>query len=246
MKDKEIAFLDHFKELRRRVIYSVIATLLSFIVGMIYADDIILYFKKIHAVEDWNVFSPFEAINIFIKVALLVSLLISFPIILYNIWAFVSPGLRSNERKLSFIYIPFATILLIIGLLFSYFVIFPLANYFTTMYVNMLELEQTYGVVNYFKYLLNIIIPASLLFELPIILMFLTNLRIITPVWLKKMRKISYVLLFFISSLITPPDLISAIIVTIPYILLFELSILLSDIIYRKINNISTSKDAGA
>jgi len=170
----------------------------------------------------------------YMSFALVVGLIVTLPFSLYQLWAFLKPGLRPEEQKASLIFIPFAFLLFLLGLAFGYFVVFQMAFLFTSGIAGKLELKETYGIAQYFSFMFNILIPIALVFELPIVVMFLTKLRILNPKRLHKIRRYAYMILVVIAAVITPPDAISAIIVAIPMIVLYEFSVMLSGVIYRK------------
>ncbi len=236
MLGKDLPVMEHIGELRKRVLWIALFFVLAMIVGLVVGIPIINYLTSVEPVKDLalNAFSPWDGIRIYMQVAVYVSVVISLPFILFQVWLFVKPGLRKEEQKASLLYIPFAVLLFLIGLSFAYFLVFPMAFYFTGVLTRNLGLIQTYGLAQYFTFMFNILLPISLIFELPIVVMFLTKLRILNPTRLNRMRRYAYMVLLIISALITPPDLISAIIVSIPMIILYEISLLLSRSIYRK------------
>lgn len=103
-----------------------------------------------------------------------------------------------------------------------------------------MELEETYGIAQYFSFMFNIVIPCALMFELPIVIAFLTALRLVTPTLLRKWRRYGYMLLVVLSTLVAPPDLLSNLFILVPFLLLFELSILLSAAIHKRWNSRNT------
>lgn len=233
---KDVPIMEHIGELRKRVLWSALFFVLAMIGGLIVAIPIIHYLTSVEPVKgmELNAFSPWDGIRIYMQVAVYVSFALSLPFILFQVWLFVKPGLREGEQKASLLYIPGAVLLFFIGLSFAYFVVFPMAFYFTGVMTRNLGLVQTYGLAQYFTFMFNIILPVSLMFELPIVVMFLTKLRILNPMRLNRMRRYAYIVLLIISALITPPDLISALIVCIPMIILYEISLLLSRSIFRR------------
>ncbi len=233
---KQMPIMEHIGELRKRVLWSALFFVLSLFIGLAVGMPIIKYLMSVEPVKgmDLNAFSPWDAIRIYMQVAVYVSFVLSLPFFLVQLWMFVRPGLREHERKASLLYIPGAVILFLLGLAFGYFVVFPMAFYFTNLLTNGLGLSETYGLANYFSFMFNILIPLSILFELPVVVLFLTKLRLLTPKRMKALRRYAYVILLIIGALITPPDLISALIVSVPMILLYEFSILLSHSVYRK------------
>jgi sec-independent protein translocase protein TatC len=233
---KSMPMVEHIGELRKRVLWSALFFVLAMVAGLVVAIPIIQYLTNVEPVKDLelNAFSPWDGIRIYMQVAVYVSFALSLPFILFQVWLFVKPGLRQTEQKASLLYIPGAVILFLAGLSFAYFVVFPLAFFFTGVMARNLGLTQTYGLAQYFTFMFNILLPISLLFELPVVVMFLTKLRILNPMRLRRLRRYAYVVLLVTSALITPPDLISALIVSIPMILLYEISLLLSRSIFRR------------
>lgn len=205
-------------------------------IGLTFARQIYLYFMSLPPADTiaLNVFNPWDAIKIYMNFAVLISLIPTIPYAMAQLWAFLKPGLREREQKASLAYIPFAFLLFIFGIFFAYFVVFQNVFHFTTEISASMQLTETYGVSQYFSFMFNLLIPISVLFELPVLVMFLTNLRILNPERLKKGRRYAYLLLTIIATVITPPDFVSAILVGIPLILLYEFSAFLSAVIYKR------------
>ncbi|MCD9020627.1 twin-arginine translocase subunit TatC [Cohnella silvisoli] len=233
---KEATLLNHMRELRRRLLWIVIALFVSVVGGMFVTKPVILFIKSEPLIHDLalNVFSPSDAIGIWLKIGFIIGFTAALPFTMYQLWLFVRPGLHPNERRAAIRYIPYATLMFATGLVFAYYIVFPMAFTFTSGITKELGFQETYGISQYFSFLINIVFPVSLLFELPILIMFLTRLKLISPKLLGKFRKFAYLLLIIVATVITPPDLISDILVAIPLLLLFELSVLLSKIVYRK------------
>ncbi|RCX20500.1 sec-independent protein translocase protein TatC [Fontibacillus phaseoli] len=228
---------DHLSELRRRLFY-VLSVFVLVLVAAFFVVDPIYHYLTVNALSgvriELNAFSFWDGVGVYMKIAMVVALGITLPFTLYQVWAFVSPGLKPAEQKATLKYIPFVFICFLAGLAFGYFVVFPLAMSFTGSLNKQLGLIETYGMADYFKFLLNIVLPISLLFELPLVILFLTQLRILNPIRLKKMRRVAYFILVVISVMITPADFFSAFLVLIPLVLLYELSVMLSKRVYKK------------
>ncbi|MBU5443437.1 twin-arginine translocase subunit TatC [Paenibacillus sp. MSJ-34] len=235
-REDAMSLFEHLGELRRRIIYILVVLVVMMVGGLLVAEPIFSYIISTKEASQitLHAFSLWDAIGYYMKIAFVVALVVTLPFTLYQLWAFVSPGLREVERKATLRYIPFVFVMFVIGLAFAYFVVFPLAFNFTTNMTRHLGLQETYGISQYFSFLLNILIPISLLFELPIVIMFLTRIRILNPKRLRKMRRVAYFVLIFIGVTITPPDLVSDSLVAIPLILLYEFSVFLSTAVYRK------------
>ncbi|NHN34252.1 twin-arginine translocase subunit TatC [Paenibacillus agricola] len=238
MMDNEegMSLVEHLGELRKRIIWVLLVLVGGMVIGIIVAQPLITYLISIPPANAFSLkaFSPWDSIKIYMNFALVTGLIITLPFSLYQVWSFLKPGLREEEQKASLIFIPFAFLLFLIGLAFAYFVVFKMAFFFTSEISGRLNLEEMYGISQYFTFMFNIVLPISLIFELPIVIMFLTKLRILNPARLQKLRRYAYMLLVIIAAMITPPDLLSAVIVALPMILLYEFSVLLSGGVYRK------------
>ena len=161
---------------------------------------------------------------------------VAFPYALYQLWRFISPGLKKNERRNSRGFIIIASLLFFIGVLFGYYVITPLSFNFLANYsisdkvINDFDLNSVIAVVR------SSSLAAGLVFELPILVYFLTKIGFVTPQILKKYRKFSLVIVLIISAVITPPDIASQVIVAVPILILYQVSIFISRIVVRNQN----------
>lgn len=237
MQEETATLVEHLAELRKRIIWVLVVLVLAMIGGFFAAKPLIVYLmhtEPASSIVTLNTFSPWDAIRLYMQFSFAVGLAVTLPFALVQMWLFVKPGLTEIERKATLRYIPAAVVLFLAGFAFAYFIVFPMAFYFTTSVTRSLNLTETYGAAQYFSFMFNILIPMSLLFELPVVVMFLTKIRIVNPNRLKKMRRYAYLALVIVATFVTPPDLISDILVAIPLIALYEFSILLSARVYRK------------
>ncbi|AEI39216.1 twin-arginine translocase subunit TatC [Paenibacillus mucilaginosus] len=235
-EEEGMTLVEHLTELRKRIVWVLLVLVLGMVVGLVYAKPLILYLQSIAPIANvnWHTFSPWEPIKLYMNFSLVTGLLIALPFALYQTWAFLKPGLREVEQKASLLYVPFAFFMFLLGLAFGYFVVFKMAFLFTSSISANLQLTETYGAAQYFSFMFNILLPIALVFELPIVVMFLTKIRVLNPLLLKKVRRYAYLALVVIATMITPPDAVSAIVVALPMILLYEFSVFLSATIYRK------------
>jgi sec-independent protein translocase protein TatC len=232
MEDKELNLVDHLDELRKRLIISAVAFIAFFIAGFMYVEEIYSWF-----VRDLDVkliaLGPSDIVWIYFMLATLVAIAGTIPVLALQIWLFVKPALRPVERRISLSYIPALFILFIVGLAFGYLVIFPtVLNFLVELSSDMLVTNFTAD--KYFRFVMNMTLPFGVLFELPVVVMFLTSLGVINPYVLTKIRKYAYFVLIVISVIISPPDFMSDVLVTIPLLVLYEISINLSKIVYRR------------
>ncbi|WEK54965.1 MAG: twin-arginine translocase subunit TatC [Candidatus Cohnella colombiensis] len=228
--------MEHLGELRKRLIYCLIVLVLGLVGGLFGAQPLFDYLVAAAPVENLglHVFSPWDAIGLYVKFAFIISLIAAIPFTLFQLWAFVRPALGVKEQRATLRYIPGALLMFLVGVAFGYFIVFPMAYIFTESVTASMGLSETYGVTQYFSFLFNIVVPISLLFELPLLILFLTRIGILNPFMLQKMRKVAWFLLILIGVMITPPDVISDLLVAIPLVVLYEISVLLSKIAYRK------------
>ncbi|WP_099363765.1 twin-arginine translocase subunit TatC [Fredinandcohnia onubensis] len=236
MNEKEMSVYDHIGELRKRLIYIVVFFFIVALGSFFLAEPVILYLQNAEEAKEltMNAFRMTDPIKIYMQFAFIIALVISSPFLLYQLWAFISPGLYEKERKVTLSYIPLSVILFLIGVSFSYFILFPFVVNFMTRLAERLDINQVIGINEYFQFLLQLTLPFGFLFQLPVIVMFLTRLGIVTPMFLSKIRKFAYFILLVIGGLITPPEIISHLMVTVPLFGLYEISILVSKSAYRK------------
>lgn len=230
--DKEMNLVGHLSELRNRLIVTALFFIIAFIVAFIYVKDIFSFFERdIDFVL--NITSPSDTIWIYLTIAGLAALIITLPILCFQLWLFVKPGLTKIERKVSLSYVPAVFILFILGLAFGYVMFINLILPFL-LSLNDGVFNELFTVNEYFRFMFRVIIPFAILFEIPVITMFLTSIGIITPQFLKKTRKYAYFILLIVGALVTPPDIVLQILVAIPLCVLYEVSIYMSTIVYRK------------
>jgi sec-independent protein translocase protein TatC len=236
MNEDQMTLVEHLRELRKRLIWTLAALVAGMAIGLMFAKRVILFLSQQPPAKgmELHAFSPWEPIRIYMNFGLLIGLLLVLPVALYHLWAFVKPGLRPGEQRAAVMYIPGATLLFLVGLAFAYYVVFPMAFLFGSGISRSVGITETYGMAQYFGFMFNILLPVSFVFELPVIVMFLTKLRLLNPQRLGKLRRYAYMALVIVAAVITPPDALSAIIVFIPMVLLYEFSVLLSRIVYRK------------
>lgn len=162
--------------------------------------------------------------------------IISFPYVLYQLWSFISPGLKSSERKNSRGFLIIASFLFFLGVLFGYYIITPLSINFLANYQISEQISNEFDVSSVIAIVRSSAIASGFVFELPIIIYFLTKIGLVTPTVLKKYRKIALVIVLILSAIITPPDIASQVIVAIPILILYQVSIYISKIVVRNEN----------
>ncbi|QOS98983.1 twin-arginine translocase subunit TatC [Brevibacterium sp. JNUCC-42] len=224
--------IDHLSDMRKRIIIVIASFLLSFIVCFLYVDFIYQFLSN-RSGEKLTILGPTDVLNIYMKLSAWAAVAITIPIAAFQIWKFVTPALTTRERQIALMYVPALFLLFIIGATFAYFVLFPMVYKFVLgLSNNNFQLMITAS--DYFSFMLAFCLPFSVLFELPLVVLFLSHLGIVNPHRLTKLRKPAYFVLSIISISVTPPDIISDILVIVPLIGLYELSIGISRMVYRK------------
>ena len=257
----EMSFLDHLEELRWHLIRSVLAIVIIASIAFVFKDfifDVILFGPKkksfityrwfcslSHTLGQGSSFCleelPFRIqsrtvagqFSAHLWTSVLAGFIISFPYIIYEFWKFVSPGLYEKERKNARGFIFIASLLFFIGVLFGYYIVTPLSINFLGNYSVSSEIFNDFDLSSYIGLLRASVLASGIIFELPIIIYFLTRVGIVSPEFLKKNRKISLVVVLSLSAIITPPDVVSQIIVSIPILILYEVSIVIAKIVTR-------------
>lgn len=257
----EMSFLDHLEELRWHLIRSVLAIVIvasvafvmkDFIFSVIFGPkslDFPTYRFFCNIATFFGITSDFcgEELPFTIQSRLMAGqfsahiwtsiwsgFIIAFPYVLWEVWRFISPGLRETEKKYSRGFIFAASSLFFMGVLFGYYVVAPLS-------INFLGTYQVSDVVNneidlgsYIGTVRAAVIACGIMFELPIIIFFLTKVGLVTPEILKKYRKIALVVVLILSAVITPPDVASQIVVSIPVLILYQVSIYISKMVLKR------------
>jgi sec-independent protein translocase protein TatC len=176
-------------------------------------------------------------VNILIWTCITAGFILSFPYILWEFWKFISPALYEKEKKNARSFIVVSSLLFFIGVVFGYFVIIPMSvNFFATFKVSEVIVNQ-FNIDSYIGMIKTSVLATGLFFELPIIIYFLTKIGLVTPVFLRKYRKIAVIIVLIVSAIVTPPDVVSQIIVSVPMLLIFEASIIISAIVVKRQNN---------
>ncbi len=258
---KEMSFLDHLEELRWHLIRSTLAVVLFGTIAFLAKDfifDVILFGPKKADFPTYRLLCkvaqtigfkdsfcftelPFRIqsrtmagqFSAHLWTSITAGFIIAFPYVLFEFWKFISPGLRTNERKYSRGFIIIASLLFFIGVLFGYYVVTPLSINFLGTYQVSKEVFNDFDLSSYISLVRASALASGLIFELPILIYILTKVGIVTPQMLRKYRKFSLVIVLILSAIITPPDIASQIIVTIPIVILYEISIYISKAVIR-------------
>ncbi|MCD4723961.1 MAG: twin-arginine translocase subunit TatC [Bacteroidales bacterium] len=258
--EREMSFWDHLDELRWHLVRSIVAVVILAIVAFIFKDFIftkiilapirpdflttrlLCGFSEIVGVSALCLDnSGLEIINIRMSgqflthmyISIMAGVIVGFPYILHEIWSFIQPALKPTEKKYSGGTVLVCSILFITGVLFSYFLIVPLTINFLGTYQVSEAVANNVSLSSYISTVVSVSLSVGIVFELPVFVFFLTKVGILTPAYLKKNRKYMLVILLVLSAIITPPDVFSQILVVIPLLGLYELSIAIANRVFK-------------
>nr|WP_246169788.1 twin-arginine translocase subunit TatC [Alkalibaculum sporogenes] len=229
-----MSLIEHLTDLRKCLIIVIIcffiASLISFNFVQFFIDQLI----SLAVGYNFVYISPSELIMQYIKVALLVAIVATSPIILYQIWKFVCPGLKTREKVTMFFAFLSGFVFFCIGLAFSFFIVIPIMLQFFLTIDTTHVIEPMITIANYISFISSNLIIFGAIFEMPIITIVLTQLGLLKPQWLVKSRAIVAVVIFVIGAIITPPDVVSQILVAIPMLILYELSVVVCKLLEHR------------
>jgi sec-independent protein translocase protein TatC len=221
--DDKLPFTDHLDELRHRLIISVVGIGVGFAISYAFSQQILLLLQRPMPARLIFI-APTEAFFVNLKVALYAGVFLSIPLILFQAWKFVAPGLYEHERHYSYPFLLISTTLFLIGAAFAYLVILPIALHFLIAQGGELW-EPNITLSNYLAFCMRLLLAAGLIFEFPVLMYFLAKVGVVTPEFLVKNRKYAVLVAFTLSAILTPPDVFSQILLAISLFLLFEVSI---------------------
>lgn len=221
--DDKLPFTDHLDELRHRLIVSLVGIGLGFAVSYGFSQQLLLLLQRPMPARLIFI-APTEAFFVNLKVALYAGLFLSVPLLLFQVWKFVAPGLYAHERQYSFPFLIISTVLFLIGAIFAYAVILPIALHFLIAQGGELW-QPNITLSNYLSFCMRLILASGLIFEFPVLMYFLAKVGVVTPEFLVQNRKYAVLAAFVISAILTPPDVFSQVLLALPLFLLFEVSI---------------------
>lgn len=236
-KEKQ-PFLSHLEELRKRLIVCAVAVGVGFGISYFFSERLFqLLVSPLYAVMpegDHLIFTNLpEMFFTYIKVAFIAGILISAPLIFYELWMFVAPGLYKKEKTLVIPFVVFSTILFVGGSLFGYFVVFPFGFKFFVGFSNE-YVKALPSVKQYFSFSIKLLFAFGLVFELPVVIFFLSKIGLVTPELLRRKRKYAILLTFVMAAMLTPPDVITQCMMAGPLIVLYEVGILVAGFARKK------------
>lgn len=236
MEGKELTLVEHLDELRRRIIISFAVIFTMSLLAFPFASKILMILKEPSSglIEKLAFFDPQEAFLVNIKIAFFTALLLSLPVILYQLWAFISPAMDEKIKKRWVNFLVFSLGAFISGSLFGFFILLPTALRFLLSFAQE-SLEPVISVSSYTSFVVLLILGCGLVFEMPVLSYLLTKTGVVTDRFLRSKWKYAVIIIFIAAAVITPtPDAFSMTILAIPMLLLYEVSIWVSKLAKRR------------
>jgi sec-independent protein translocase protein TatC len=261
-KQQEMSFLGHLEELRWHLVRSAGAIFIIGVLLFIFQKEVYEHFLLAHRKPDFITYQIFcEFFNLFgidstfctvafndnlislkptqqlmnaIWSSFILGIILSFPYLVWELWRFISPGLTTKEVKSSKGFIFIASFLFFCGIAFSFYVIAPISIHFLYNYQISDLIQNNFTLDSHIGLVTNMLLGVSILFELPVLIYFLTKIGLVTPEFLRKYRKHALVVVLILAAIITPPDIASQVIVAIPILILYEISIKVSKMVIKK------------
>ncbi len=228
MDEKGMSLVGHLTELRRSLIISLAAILVCSLGSYVFSEAIMELLTR--PVDRLVFLSPVEAFLSHIKVSLFIGFLIALPIIVYQTWRFILPALNQNEKKSIHVLVPMSLVLFFVGLAFSFILVVPVGIRFLLGYSTE-GIEAMISLGNYITFVMTMTLPFGIVFQLPLIQVVLIRLRIVTVQRLASLRKYVVVGAFILSAILTPPDIVSQVMLAVPLLFLYELGLIVSRIV---------------
>ncbi|NLI91015.1 MAG: twin-arginine translocase subunit TatC [Peptococcaceae bacterium] len=235
---KNMAITDHLKELRKVILISAYAIAAGSIGGWLLSDYTYkILAKPIEGISQTHFITttPMEPILVKLQVSLVVGVIIALPIILWQIWSFILPALKENEKKYVYFIVPPSLILFLTGASFSFLVVLPMGLKFLLLAGSGVESTPFVTMSSYLRFIITFLLSFGLVFQLPILLLLLIRIGVISPDFLARKRKWAFFIIIVLSAIISPtPDLVTQLLMAGPMYMLYEVSIWLGYLITRK------------
>ncbi|WP_022847211.1 MULTISPECIES: twin-arginine translocase subunit TatC [unclassified Desulfurobacterium] len=236
IRPEEAPVTYHLEELRSRLFKSVISIFVGFLICWPFRKDILLFLER--PLPDYLkgklvFFSPPEAFFTALKICFFGGMIIAMPFILYQVWKFIEPGLYPHEKKFVIPFLFFSFLFFSIGVCFAYFIMIPFALRFLLGFMGNLLVPQI-GIGNYISFVIQLTLAFGFVFLLPVVVGLLAKLGVINHKLLEKNRKFAILIIFIVAAILTPPDVVSQIMMAVPLLFLYELSIMVAKVLGNK------------
>jgi sec-independent protein translocase protein TatC len=262
IEEKEMSFLDHLEELRWHIVRSIMAIMVLTVVAFIFTpwvfENIIFApsrvdfptFKwlcklgELTGATDALCAKPFPfkvqsrymtgQFTMQILASFVIGFIISFPYVFWELWRFIRPGLKLNERKNSSGAVFAVSFLFLLGISFGYFVLCPMMTWFFASYSISTAIVNEFDITSYVSTFIALVFGSGLLFQMPVVVFFMTKIGLLTPTFMRTYRRHAIIVILVIGAIVTPPDPLSQVLISMPLFLLYEISIFISAYVVRQ------------
>jgi len=229
--DKPQSIMDHLKELRQRIVYTLLAVVIGISVSFVFAHRALIYVlntAKTNAAVELVQFRFSDTFMSEFRLAVIAGLVLAFPFILYQLAAFILPALRPSERRILYFGLPFATLMFLLGWSFGWFVVVPITKRFFIDIAASADIANKITPAAYLDFVLGICNPLGIAFELPLVILIVARIGLVSSRLLSRIRKYAFLGILVLAAVLSPPDVVSMTIFLVPLYGLYEFSILLA------------------
>ena len=230
--NQEMNLFGHLDELRKRLTVIAVVNLVASAVLFTKADFVLDYFLAINPGMELVFITPSELLMVYVQISLIMAIIICSPVNIYEVWAFVEKGLYRREKIYIFITLIFGVIFFVLGVAFCYFMVLPTTLKFF-MRIAVADVSSMISIKSYISFINTMLLCFGAVFEMPVLVFLLSKLEILKPEFLKKNRGLIIVAIFILAAVITPPDVVSQIMLAVPMILLLQMSIVICTVVDR-------------
>lgn len=231
-----MSLIGHLKEIRNRIAVSVLVLIVAFFACFAIIKPLAneLLMMGLNSGFQYVYLSPSELLTSYFKLALILAIVITAPVLIFQVWGFIAPALTKEEKKAVRPALIGGIFFFCLGAAFSYFVALPFMIQFLVNFSQSDFIHSSISVASYLDFMIGMLLTFGLVFEEPMLAFVLTSLGVLTPQLLKAVRSYAIPVIFALAAIITPPDVVSQFMVAVPMIILYELSILISAAVYKK------------
>ena len=227
-----MSLVGHLDELRKRLVIIVIVNFAAAVLLFSQTEFIMSYLLEVNPGMELVYTTPSELLTVYIQLAFILAITICSPITVYQIWAFIEKGLYEKEKKAILFTLIFGVVFFILGVAFCYFMVLPTTlEFFIRIAIE--EVSSMLSIKSYVSFVNMMLLAFGLVFEMPVVVFLFTKLGILKPEFLKKNRGLIIIAIFVFAAVITPPDVVSQLMLGIPMVILMEFSILVSSLVYK-------------
>ncbi|NLD17449.1 MAG: twin-arginine translocase subunit TatC [Tissierellia bacterium] len=229
--NSDMPFVDHLEEFRKRLIIVLVAHVIVTLLAFSQSGAILKLLMELNPQMHLIFIEPSEIMIVYVEIALVMAVTLCSPLTIYHIWAFVAAGLFPNEKRLIKVALALGFVFFVLGVVFAYKIVVPMSlKFFTRIAID--EISAMISVKSYISFILSMLLAMGIVFNIPSFVYVATKLGVITPDTLKEYSKYLIVLIFIIAAVVTPPDVVSQMMMAIPMVALLQLSIFISKKVY--------------